>query len=325
MPFEPGDTEETLRARGLSDIEIERIRKYHMPTSSLSPELREKRLRTEARLAEMRSKGQIAKPREGDNFAPGYREGEGLYPVQDETSEPAAPAPERRAEDHEWDGVTLRNTYQPQEVARRDQIADAARNGHWPHLLGLLETRYVNRVRLGGAEGFAPLHQVAWHGAPVEVAQRLVELGAWRLLRTTAGQTPLAIARQRGHQHLFGVLQPVVRHPLADEVLRELEEHLTMLIRGGRYADFVVRQQLRLPQLGPVTELTEPKVWFPVPGQYGGMDIELDGTELTVSNWSRVGGWRLVHRVTRSSVHFVEERIDAPGVPSIVRSAEPGG
>ena len=71
------------------------------------------------------------------------------------------------------------------------------------------------------------------------------------------------------------------------------------------------------------TELTEPKLWFPVPGQYGGIAIELRGTELAVSNSSRAGGWSLAYRVTRSSVQFVEERIDAPGAPPIVRSADP--
>jgi hypothetical protein len=91
-----------------------------------------------------------------------------------------------------------------------------------------------------------------------------------------------------------------------------------------RYADFLLRQQLRLPQLAPITELTVPKLWFPVPGRHGGIAIELHGTELMVRNSSRAGGWSLVYRVTPSSIQFVEERLDAPGVPTIVRSPEPG-
>jgi hypothetical protein len=237
--------------------------------------------------------------------------------------EPSTPQ-QKAAEDGRWDGLALRTSFSPEEVVHRDRIADAARNGHWPQLLASLDTGYVNCTRPGGTKGFAPLHQVAWHGAPVEVAQRLIGLGAWRLLRTTAGKTPLDVARQHGHRHLFDILQPVVRHPLDDEVLQGLQEHLTMLIRGGRYADFVLRQQLRLPQLAPITELTVPKLWFPVPGQYGGIEIELQGTELMVTNSSRAGGWSLRYRVTPSSVEFVEERIDAPGVPPIVRSPEPG-
>lgn len=287
----------------------------------------EEQRRTNERLDkayEERKKRPVEPPRQPAkyDFAPGVAPDGSLYPVHDR--KPPAPPPPPAAEDHEWDGVTLRTGYTPEEAGRRDQIADAARKGLWPQLLALLDTGRVNRTRPGGTEGFAPLHQVAWHGAPVEVAQRLVELGAWRLLRTASGHTPLAIARQRGHQHLAGVLEPVVRHPLADDVLRGLEEHLTMLIRGGRYADFVLRQQLRLPQLAPITELTVPKLWFPVPGQYGGIEIELQGTELMVTNSSRAGGWSLRYRVTPSSVEFVEERIDAPGVPPIVRSPEPG-
>ena len=251
------------------------------------------------------------------DFAPGIAPDGRPYPVHERK-------PPKAIEDHEWDGVTLRTSFSAQELARRDQIADAARNGHWPQLFALLGTAHVNRTRPGGTKGFAPLHQAAWHGAPVEVAQRLIGLGAWRLLRTTAGQTPLDIAQQRGHRHLFDVLQPVVRHPLAENVLAGLQEHLTMLIRGGRYADFVLQQQLRLPQLAPITELTEPELWLPVPGQYGGIEIELDGTELMVKNSSRVGGWSLDYRVTASSVQFVEERTDAPGIPPIVRSPEPG-
>jgi len=199
----------------------------------------------------------------------------------------------------------LRTTFSPPEVARRDQIADAARNGNWPQLLTLLDTGHVNRVRLGSTDGIAPLHQAAWHGAPVEVAQRLIELGAWRLLRTTAGQTPLAVAEQRGHRHLFDILQPVVRHPVADDVLQGLQEHLHLLIRG-RAAELVFQWQLRLPQLAPLTELTEPKLWFPVPGLNGGFAIELQDAELEVKSWSRTAeSWARTHRVTRDSVRQV--------------------
>ncbi|MEU5257647.1 ankyrin repeat domain-containing protein [Amycolatopsis sp. NPDC021455] len=228
--------------------------------------------------------------------------------------------------DRSWDGRVSRTGASDSEAEERDKIADAARDGRWTELFGLLEPHgtLVNRTRLGGTRGFAPLHQVAWHGAPVDTARRLITLGAWRTLRTAAGKTPLDIARDRGHTHLLDILRPVVRHPLPEDVLRGLEEHLTMLIRGGRYADFVLRQQLRLPQLAPITELAVPKLWFPVPGQYGGIEIELQGTELMVTNFSRAGGWSLRYRVTSSSVHFVEERIDAPGVPPIVRSPEPG-
>ena len=277
---EPNEEEK----QALHELSLELARKFAEKDKNyvLSEEARRASERLD-RAYEERKKRPIEPPRQPAkyDFAPGVAPDGSLYPVHERKPATPVPAPKPHAEDHEWDGATLRTTFSPPEVARRDQIADAARNGHWPQLLGLLDTRSVNLVRLGGAEGFAPLHQVAWHGAPVEVAQRLVELGAWRLLRTAGGQTPLAIARQRGHQHLFGVLEPVVRHPVADDVLQGLQEHLHLLIRG-RAAELVLKWQLRLPQLAPLTELTEPKLWFPVPELHGGFSIELQDTELEV-------------------------------------------
>jgi hypothetical protein len=298
VPFEEGDNEETLRARGLSDVEIERIRKYHMPTSSLSPELREKRLRTEARLAEMRRKGQIAKPREGDNFAPGYDEERGVFPVTERKSEPPAIS---LTDDHEWDGATLRNTYHPDELLLRDQIADAARDGQWARFFEIVGPR-INRVRPGDAEGIAPLHQAAVQGAPADVVRQLVERGAWRWLKTNSGHTAQQLAAQRSHTHLADLLRPSTRRSVTRDVLGDLEEQLHLLIRG-RAAELVLKWQLRLPRLAPLTEMSEPTLWFPVPELHGGFAIELQDTELEVKSWNRVAeGWARTHRVTRDTI-----------------------
>ncbi len=219
---------------------------------------------------------------------------------------------EPRFQDGEWDGATLRTTYREDEVARRDWIADAARDGRWAQLLEVLDTAHVNRTRLGGEKGFAPLHQAAWHGAPVEVAQRLIQLGAWRTLRTNEGQTAWNIAAQRGHQHLAEILRPAPLHSLADDVVRGLEKQLHLLIRG-RSAELVLQWRLTLPQLAPITELTEPKLWFPVPGQYGGFRIELHGEELKVPSWNRVfGGWAQTHRITHDMIQLIEDGWDLP-------------
>jgi hypothetical protein len=301
MPFDEGETVESLRALGMSDDDIELRRKYHTPLSMMTPEVRESVLRTRANIAELRRKGHIAKPREGDNFAPGYHEELGVFPGSKPKSEPPAVS---LTDDHEWDGATLRTTYHPDELRLRDQIADAARDGQWERFFELAGPR-VNRVRPGDDDGITPLHQAALQGAPADVVRKLVERGAWRWLKTTSGHTAQQLAAQRSHDHLADLLRPGIRRSVTRDVLGDLEEQLHLLIRG-RAAELVVKWQLRLPRLAPLTEMTEPTLWFPVPELSGGFGIELQDTELEVKSWSRADdGWARTHRVTRDTIRRV--------------------
>lgn len=217
-----------------------------------------------------------------------------------------------RAEQAEWDGVTIRSDYTETNVADRDRLADAARTAHWPEVLRILaEHPWVNLPRVGGRTGFAPLHQAAWHGADPEITGRLVRLGGWRTLRGNDGRRPIDIAEERGHHQLLDILRPDPVQQLPEDVLAGLEEQLYLLIRG-RVPDLVTEHRLRLPQLAPLTELTVPRLWFPVPGMYGGFSIELARAELTVRSWNRVfGGWAQTHRVTANSIHLVESGWDS--------------
>jgi hypothetical protein len=155
------------------------------------------------------------------------------------------------------------------------------------------------------------LHQAAWHGADLAVVTKLIERGAWRTLRASDGMRPVDIAARGRHGHLLEILEPVEAHPVPEAVLAGLERQLHALIME-RVSWLVAEHRLRLPQLGPLTELTEPKLWFPVPGQYGGFTIELRGRELSVSSWNRVvGGWGQKHLVTTGGIELVEDGWDA--------------
>ena len=211
----------------------------------------------------------------------------------------------------EWDGVTKRDDYREAMVADRDRLADAARDGRWPDVFALLrEHPWVNRGRVGGRSAFTPLHQAAWHGAPVDVVRKLLDLGAWRTIRAANGQRPLDVADERGHHHLRELLQPAPKHPLSDAVADGMREQLHLLIRG-RIPELYEKSRLWLPQVEPLTELDEPTLWFPVPGLYGGFSIELSDHELTVRSWCRVaGGWAQTHRVTRDTIQLLESGWD---------------
>lgn len=208
----------------------------------------------------------------------------------------------------EWDGVTLRSTYNDGLVALRDRLADAARDGDWPAVFTLLGTAKtsVNNWRVGGASWYSVLHQAAWHGADTGTVVRLVEAGGWRTLRTHDGQCPEDIAAQRGHRHLAELLAPAPRHPVSRELREGLERglHSVVMTRAG---NLVAKERLRLPELDPLTELANPSCWFPVPGMYGGFGYRLDGEELEVKSWCRVsGGSGQTHRITAHAVELVD-------------------
>ncbi|HEY4456820.1 MAG TPA: hypothetical protein VGN81_21085 [Pseudonocardiaceae bacterium] len=211
----------------------------------------------------------------------------------------------------EWDGVTKRDVYREPLVAERDRLADAAKAGRWPDVLALVRAHsWANRTRLGGASAFTALHQAAWHGAAEDVVRELVDLGAWRTIRATNRQRPIDIAEERGHRHLRDILKPAPKHPLPETVCTGMEEQLHLLIRG-RIPKLYWESELRLPQVEPITELDETTLWFPVPGLYGGFNIELSGHELTVQSWNRVhGGWAQTHRVTEDTIQLVESGWD---------------
>src|SRR5690606_13038527 len=106
--------------------------------------------------------------------------------------------------DLEWDGVTDAGLLDEETLAERTRLATGARTGDWGTVFALLRERppWVNASRPGGSSGFAPLHQAAYLGAPETVVQALLDLGAWRLHRTAAGELPVDVAERRGQRHL---------------------------------------------------------------------------------------------------------------------------
>jgi hypothetical protein len=171
------------------------------------------------------------------------------------------------AEGTDWDGVTTRDVYKPAIVEARDRLADAARSNDWVRVLEALETRskWVNATRLGSRSGYAPLHQAAWHGADREVVLRLLDLGAWRTLRTSSGERAADIAMARRHAHLADLLEPVVIQQVPAGTLAALERRFHVLIEEVTDG-LAARLQLKLPQLEILTELSPGAcMYFPFP------------------------------------------------------------
>ncbi len=212
-----------------------------------------------------------------------------------------------------WDGIRKAETLREDAATTRHAVSDAARDYRWPRLLRLLERdpELLNSTRLDGPSLYAPLHQAAHGGAPVEVAKRLIAMGAWRTLRTARHERPVDIAVRRGHRHLFEVLEPVLVRDVPADVLAQIEWHFHEVIRG-RVERLVLKGGLRLPVLEPMLELPEPKMWFAVPGMYGGFGYELRAAGatsfLTCESWCRVaGGSGQRHVVSAAGSTLVDE------------------
>lgn len=193
-----------------------------------------------------------------------------------------------------WDGITKAETLNGEEAARRQRLATLSKANDWSALLSLLsqQPELVNVVRPGSRLWFSPLHFAAYGGAPADVVKQLLELGAWRTLRTAKGEQAVDIAQRRGHNHLVTLLTlPKLVQPLSTELLEAIQGHFHTLIT--RTTGHVVKQhKLRLPQLDVMLELDEPAMGFTVPGMYGGFYYRLEhirnGALLHSESWSRI-------------------------------------
>ena len=159
--------------------------------------------------------------------------------------------------DINWDGITLARTVSNEETVIRHSLADAAKYADWVRVFDLLseqEERFVNFTRLDGSSWYAPLHQAAWHGAPVEIVRRLIQKGAWRALRNAKGERAVDVAERRGHRHLLEGLAPEFKHHVPMDVLLRVQAHFHAVIRE-RAGWLIEEYALRLPELEPLLEL----------------------------------------------------------------------
>ena len=220
-------------------------------------------------------------------------------------------------ESQNWPGVLDPGLLKEEAVARNHRLADAAKAGRWPEVFEVLDLPWVgpNSWRLGGSSWFAPLHQAAWHGAPADVVSSLLERGALRSLPARDGRTAYDVAAARGHHALLDLLHPP-SSPLSHERIVALDTQLAAVIDGrltlpGGIAEsyeLPLGECLRYPPVAVLHEVRGQRVWFAVPGMYGGFSIALEHGYLYVESWLRVvGGSGQAHVITHEGAVLVDE------------------
>jgi hypothetical protein len=209
----------------------------------------------------------------------------------------------------EWPGILDPEVINESLVDAYHRLADAAKTGRWDKVLDLLESgqaQDANQWRFGGTSWFTPLHQAAWLGAPVEVAERLIRIGAWRSLRTADGARAVDLAQTRGHHHLLETLGVPELTEREQQKFAAWDQHLEALIAERTKPLDPVRSRPVPTEVIALDRLES--LWFPYPGMYGGFTMSIREDRLVVASWSRVvDGSGQRHVITVSGCELVEE------------------
>jgi hypothetical protein len=230
-----------------------------------------------------------------------------------------------------WLGVIDPAPVASEVVAASHRLADAAKIGDWSTVLDLIddpnECVNINWWRPGGPAWFTVLHQAAWHDAPADVASQLIRRGALRSLKDSRGRTAYDIrcqkdlmsnhpkgtaAQQRKSLTLRERYLKPPPSPLAPATIRALDRHLAGVIDSrisGVLDDGNDPQQvLRYPPVGILHEVPGQRLWFPVPGMYGGFEITLVEDFLEVTSWCwNISGSGQHHLITTAGAMLVAE------------------
>ncbi|MGG5171049.1 hypothetical protein ACQR35_02570 [Pseudarthrobacter sp. J1738] len=209
----------------------------------------------------------------------------------------------------EWPGVLDPERLNASLVETNFRVSDAARVGKWDEVFRLLDSDsfvHVNQWRVGGGSWFTPLHQAAWHGAPVVIVNRLLRLGAWRSLRNADGDRPIDIAAKRGHHHLFTALAVPDLTLQEQQNFTSWDAHLAGLIAERTRTLTPTRFRQVPTEILALDDLES--LWVPYPGMYGGFDVSIYKNRLFVESWSRVvGGSGQAHVITERDCVLVDQ------------------
>ncbi|MDP7724194.1 ankyrin repeat domain-containing protein [Mycobacterium sp. TY814] len=230
-----------------------------------------------------------------------------------------------------WRGILDPDLLFDDAVSAGHELANAAKVADWSTVFELLDDDEqkvdVNWWRPGGTRWFTVLHQAAWHGAPNEVAAELIRRGALKSLTDARGRTACDIRRERdlkandpkdiaAQKRKSLVLRTRYLKPptslLALHQIRALNWHLAEVIDSRICGVLFDRRDpqrvLRYPPVEIMHEVPGQRIWFPVPGMYGGFDITLMQDHLDVKSWCRVvDGSGQAHVVTTQGAILVDE------------------
>ncbi|WP_372366681.1 hypothetical protein [Candidatus Uabimicrobium sp. HlEnr_7] len=218
-----------------------------------------------------------------------------------------------------WDGTTTRG-YVSSVNVMQDDFIDYIKSENWQPAAEILDDEWFEFVTMLVDESmdYSPLHYAAYKGAPIEFFQKMLEKGALRTLENKYGERAIDIAKKNGHNHLLEILEPMYQRDIPFEILERIQENFYKLIRS-RIIEIIsldaiktIEQEVIFPKLAHLLEKEEIRVWFPIPGMYGGFYYWFEGegsnTKLIAKSWCRVwGGSEQCHEITPEGSKFLRD------------------
>lgn len=206
------------------------------------------------------------------------------------------------------------STYRGDFAEKHVTLADLGSTKKWKELIEYLADHkgLINKCRLpvdksSSSDLCTPLHYAAKGGAPKEVFEELVKLGASKTLKDGDGKTAFDIGKSNGLSEDILKLIAVPNEILEKEAeILKMESGLHKVILG-RADNLVTRNGQKMPQVAFLYEFGN--FWYPVPGMYGGFNVSKHKDGIQAESWCRVaGGSGQRHVIDREgNVELVDE------------------
>lgn len=184
-----------------------------------------------------------------------------------------------------WTGITLNSKQKPvwNEIER--QVIGYIKSNQWDVAISLLENpenwhswHEINLIEMKTPISEPLLHFAARQGVSTRVVQKLIELGCSRYIRNVQGARALHVAQATQHIHLFDLLEAQPTHDISEAALEQIQKHFYEIMRvdqNGLAMTIVEEDNLRLPQLHHLLEMSEPLAFFRIMGFWGGIEYRL--------------------------------------------------
>ncbi|KAJ2906356.1 hypothetical protein MKZ38_002072 [Zalerion maritima] len=211
-----------------------------------------------------------------------------------------------------WNGGFLMKSYPEHYAQRRRNFEEAIASRNWIEAEKVLSLEYEWRrsdwFNVGKLfyddevverDNLTLLHELIAK-APAEVTdadndqawKRLIEEAykpdVWKTLRSfdKSRETAEELALKRGLDGLAGHLRPIIRHPVDNSDLEDIQHQLHQMMKE-KTTDFIYHRSFHFPQLSVMTEMVEPELWVPIPR----LPAETFGSSSRRDNIRDCGGW----------------------------------